>query len=155
MLSAYDRRLVLFYLSNAASHLRYHAEAAKNLKQWLMDHEEGLKFRCPQTPNSVTKEVPSLEWQRLAEALRSEFAAARQARPGRHGDPGTDAELQYGVPRQVDGRRHFFLKHYLLELQGGELDSSVSAWAIARRGPWTVRARRSSFDIGARVHRRR
>ena len=93
MLSAYDRRLILFYLSNAVSHLRCHVEEAKNLTQWLLKHEDELKFRCPRTPDGETanamehgsrvKEVPTLEWQRLAEALRSEFAAARQARPDR------------------------------------------------------------------------
>ena len=94
MLSAYDHRLVLFYLSNAVSHLRYRAEAAKDLARWLMDHEEELKFRYPQTPDSVTavvmwhgspplKEEPSREWQRLIETLQNEFAATRQARPDR------------------------------------------------------------------------
>ena len=91
MLSPYDRRLVLFYLSNAVSYLRYRA---KDLPAWLLDHENDLKFRYPQTPKSVTavaiwhgssllKKEPSLEWQRLAETLRNEFAAARQARPDR------------------------------------------------------------------------
>ena len=94
MLSAYDHRLVLFYLSNAVSHLRYRAEAAKDLARWLMDHKKELKFRYPQTPDSVTavvmwhgspllKEEPSREWQHLAETLQNEFAAARQARPDR------------------------------------------------------------------------
>ena len=94
MLSAYDHRLVLFYLSNAVSHLHYRAEAAKDLARWLMDHEEELKFRYPQTPDSVTavvmwhgspllKEEPSREWQRLIETLQNEFAATRQARPDR------------------------------------------------------------------------
>ena len=93
MLSAYDRRLILFYLSNAVFHLRCHVEEAKNLTQWLLKHEDELKFRCPRTPDGETanamehgsrvKEVPTLEWQLLAEVLRSEFAAARQARPDR------------------------------------------------------------------------
>ena len=94
MLSAYDHRLILFYLSNAVSHLSYGAKVAKDLARWLMDHEKELKFRYPQTPNSVTavvmwhgspllKEKPSREWQRLAETLRNEFAAARQTRPDR------------------------------------------------------------------------
>ena len=54
MLSAYDHRLVLFYLSNAVSHLRYRAEEAKNLTQWLLKHEDELKFRCPRTPDGET-----------------------------------------------------------------------------------------------------
>ena len=91
MLSAYNRRLVIFYLSNAVSHIRCHPEAAKNLREWLLKHENELKFRYPRTPDGETantvgdgsrvEKVPTLEWERLSEALRSEFAAARQARP--------------------------------------------------------------------------
>ena len=93
MLSAYNRRLLLFYLSNAVSHLCCYTMAANKLKEWLLKHEDDLKFRYPQTPDVKTAnvmvrgsrvwEVPPLEWRRLAEALGSELAAARQARPDR------------------------------------------------------------------------
>ena len=156
MLSAYDHRLVLFYLSNAVSHLRYRAEAAKDLPAWLLNHENDLKFRYPQTLKSVTavamwhgssllKKEPPLEWQRLAETLRNEFAAARQARPDRtakrlrrlaravgltpdrYGDPGPDAALRHSALRRVDDRLHFFLNHGLEQhtLKGGKSDFSV------------------------------
>ncbi len=93
MLSAYNRRLLLSYLSNAVSRLGCDTTEAKNLKQWLLKHEDELKFRYPQTPDGNTpnairhrwrpEDVAPLEWQLLAETLRSEFAAARPARPDR------------------------------------------------------------------------
>ena len=87
----YERRLILSYLSNAVSRLRSGAEEARNLVQWLLKHEDQLKFRVPVALDDETegamrhrqhgKELSALEWQRLEGALKSELAASRQARP--------------------------------------------------------------------------
>ena len=42
MLSSYERRLLLLYLSNVVPHLRGRDEEAKNLLLWLSQHEDQL-----------------------------------------------------------------------------------------------------------------
>ena len=49
MLAAYERRLVLFYLSNTASRLHYRSEGARKLVQWLGENEEELELQHPLT----------------------------------------------------------------------------------------------------------
>ena len=93
MLSAYERRLVFFYLSNAASRLHRRTETAKRLAEWVFEHESQLTCQSPLIPGDATedsvehwlrrKEVPALEWQRLGESLCSAYTAARKARPDR------------------------------------------------------------------------
>ena len=93
MLSAYERHLILFYLSNAFSRLRSRDEEAKNLLRWLRKHEDQLEIPYPHTAGDDAEgavghklpdeEVPTLEWRRVGKALRNALAAARQARPDR------------------------------------------------------------------------
>ena len=93
MPSAYERRLVLFYLSNVVSRLRGRDDEAPHLAQWLQLHEEELGFRYPTSPGDVAegatqrrsrdREVPTPEWQRVGEVLRNTLAAASPARPDR------------------------------------------------------------------------
>ena len=93
MLSAYERRLVFFYLSNAVSRLHHRTEAAKRLTEWVFEHESRLTCPYPLTLGDTTedamehwsrkKESPALEWRRLGEVLRKAYAAVRQARPDR------------------------------------------------------------------------
>ena len=93
MLSAYERRLVFFYLSNAASRLHRRTEAAKRLAEWVSEHESQLMCQSSLIPGDATedamehwwrkKEIPALEWQRLRGALWNAYTAARRARPDR------------------------------------------------------------------------
>ena len=93
MLSAYERRLVFFYLSNAVSRLHRRTEAAKKLAEWVFEHESRLMCPYPLIPGNVTedameswgrkKELPALEWQRLGEILRNAYTVVRKARPDR------------------------------------------------------------------------
>ena len=93
MLSAYERRLVLSYLSNAFLRLRSRDEEARNLLRWLRKHEDQLEIPYPPTAGDDAEEavghklpdeeVPTLEWRRVGKALRNALAAARQARPDR------------------------------------------------------------------------
>ena len=93
MLTAYDRRLILLYLSNAASSLRPGAAEAKNLMRWLLKHEDQLKFQYPLSSSHENEEgamanrsrKKKLEWRRLGEALRDASATVRHARPDRTG----------------------------------------------------------------------
>ena len=59
MLAAYNRRLILSYLSNAVSHLAYYTTEAKNLKEWLLKHENELTFRYPRTSEANTQHSPA------------------------------------------------------------------------------------------------
>ena len=93
MLSAYERRLILSYLSNALLRLRSRDEEARNLLRWLRKHEDQLEIPYPLTAGDDAEEavgrklpdeeVPTLEWRRVGKALRNALAAARQARPDR------------------------------------------------------------------------
>ena len=93
MLAAYNRRLILSYLSNAVSHLAYYTTEAKNLKEWLLKHENELNFRYPRTSEANAQHatrhpwhqehVAAPEWWILCKALRNELGGARQARPDR------------------------------------------------------------------------
>ena len=93
MHSAYERRLVLFYVSNVVSRLRSRDDEAPHLVQWLQLHEEELGFRYPTSPGDVAegatqrrsrdREVPTPEWQRVGEVLRNTLAATSPARPDR------------------------------------------------------------------------
>ena len=91
MLAAYERRLVLFYLSNTASRLHCRSEGARKLVQWLGENEEELELQHPLTRRGKSAEeqagqrghdqtISPREWRRLGEILRSEFVAARQTR---------------------------------------------------------------------------
>ena len=55
MLSAYERRLILFYLSNAFSHLRNRDEEARNLLRWPRKHEDQLEIPYPLTAGDDAK----------------------------------------------------------------------------------------------------
>ena len=93
MLAAYERRLILSCLSNAASRLNRDVVEARNLVEWLLKHEDQLKFRVPDAPNDETepeirqrlrnKEMPAISWRTVGEALGSELAATRRVGPDR------------------------------------------------------------------------
>ena len=90
MLTAYERRLILFYLSNVVSRMPCRTEEARNLVQWLLEHEEELQVRWPLRPSDEPMEhtrnrgdhgVPATHWERLGQFLRNASAAARGTRP--------------------------------------------------------------------------
>ncbi len=56
MLAAYERRLVLFYLSNTASRLHCRSEGARKLVQWLGENEEELELQHPLTRRGKSAE---------------------------------------------------------------------------------------------------
>ena len=93
MPSTYERRLVLFYLSNVVSRLRSRDEEAAQLVKWLQQHEEQLEFRYATRLGDVAegaiqhrlrdRKVPTPEWHRLGEVLRNTLAVASPSRPDR------------------------------------------------------------------------
>ena len=93
MPSVYERRLVLSYLSNVVSRLHGRDEEAPCLVRWLRLRAEELGFRYPTSPDEVAEgatqhrsrdqDVPTREWQRVGEVLRSTLAVAGPARPDR------------------------------------------------------------------------
>ena len=94
MLAAYERRLILFYLSNAASRMSCRTDEARNLAQWLLEHEDELRVQCPLRPSDKPMEQtrsrrnlgkPVAYWERLGQFLRNALAEASRTRPGRSG----------------------------------------------------------------------
>ncbi len=92
--TAYGRRLVLFYLSNAVSGLQCRSREARNLAEWLLEHGEELNLQHLPIPGrdsgkerarrrTGNDEPSPLDWQCLREALREEFVLVRRARPDR------------------------------------------------------------------------
>ncbi|MCY4586904.1 MAG: AAA family ATPase [Bryobacterales bacterium] len=84
MLTAYERRLVFFYLSNAASRLRHSSSNATGLAKWVFEHESELEFESPPTSkDGLCRGVPAPEWENLREALENQYKVAIRARPDR------------------------------------------------------------------------
>ena len=132
MLSAYERHLILFYLSNAFSRLRSRDEEAKNLLRWLRKHEDQLEIPYPHTAGDDAEgavghklpdeEVPDPGMAPRRKGLKECLGSGQTGTPGpdgdaapasrkghsslpdRHCDPGTDAALQHSVPCRVDDR---------------------------------------------------
>ena len=106
MPTAYERRLVLFYLSNVASRLRVRDEGPTHLVSWLREHEEQLGIRYPRSSGDVAedamrhhsgdREALTLEWHRLVEVLKSALAAASPARLDR-----TARRVRRNFPGQI------------------------------------------------------
>lgn len=84
MLTAYERRLVFFYLSNAASRIRHRSSWARELARWVFEHESELEFECPPTPkDELQRGVPEPDWKYLREALENQYKVSMRARPDR------------------------------------------------------------------------
>ena len=79
MLSTYERRLILSYLSNAFSRLRGRDEGGRKLLRWLREHADRLEIPYPlasgkDAERAVGKglpdgEVATVEWPRLGKGL--------------------------------------------------------------------------------------
>ena len=84
MLTAYERRLVFFYLSNAASRFRHRSSQARKLAGWVYEHESELAFESqPTSKDGLDQGVPEPEWEHLREVLGNEYSAAMRVRPDR------------------------------------------------------------------------
>ena len=146
MLAAYDRRLILSYLSNAVSLLLCRSKEARNLVQWLLKHEERLKLRVQFEPNDETehamrvrdKEVPTVKWRRVEEALRSELAATRHARPDRTASRVRRLARATGLTRTDTAILELLLRYYT----GGLVESMIDDISDnTRRGRRSCRLR--------------
>ena len=93
MLSSYERRLLLSYLSNVVPHLCGRDEEAKNLLLWLSQHEDqlGLPYLLREDDEAASvltqglrdHDVPARVWRRVRMASSTALAAARNVRPDR------------------------------------------------------------------------
>ena len=93
MTSAYERRLILSYLSNAFTRFHSGDAEARNLLQWAQRHEDQLKIPHPLAAGGNAKrtarrksqdeEVTVMEWHQAGSAMKSALAAAGKARPDR------------------------------------------------------------------------
>ena len=91
MLSAYERRLLAFYLVNAASRLHYRDHEASNLAEWVADRANGVStFGTVGERSRASDMDPDSEnsnfartWRDLQLTLRAEHAATRNARQDR------------------------------------------------------------------------
>ena len=91
MLTAYERRLLAFYLANAASRLHYRDYEASNLADWVADRANGVstfgasgECSCASTANPDTEHgMSARRWRVLQQALRDEHEATRKARHDR------------------------------------------------------------------------
>ena len=91
MLSAYERRLLAFYLVNAASRLHYRDHEASNLAEWVADTANGVstfgtmgqRFRARDMDPKSEDGMSARRWRGLRLTLRAEHAATRNARQDR------------------------------------------------------------------------
>ena len=184
MLSSYERRLLLFYLSNVVPHLRGRDEEAKNLLLWLSQHEDQVELpyllkEDDEAAKVLTQGLRGPRRTRARVAAReggfehrlgrsktrtpgSDGEAPQTSRkdyasfPDRYRDPGVVAAPPHRVPCGYDDRRA--LRGFALEeerLRSEQPLCPALAGSVGRRGPSSVGARRASLDIGACIHRRR
>ncbi len=93
MLSAYERRLILFYLSNVVPHLQCRDQQAKDLVLWLGENEDqlGLPYLLREDDEAQVAlerglrdyDLPARVWQRVGEASKGALLAAQHVRPDR------------------------------------------------------------------------
>ena len=89
MLTTYERRLIAFYLSNAAARLRHHDPEALELSDWLARRENRATFgggrRLPRMDWEIDMEdgrerLSAEKWRALQETLRDEHTALKRTR---------------------------------------------------------------------------
>ncbi len=87
MLSACERQLLFFYLSNAASRLHHTSPGAKSLAEWIGENGELLELEEDGEEQEedlpYEKKLSAREWRRLREALEAKHSAAEGAPPDR------------------------------------------------------------------------
>ena len=90
MLNASARRLMAFYLANAAAALHHRDREASDLAEWIADRENRVAFGRRKRPSPIRagkrgrdEGMSGGNWRSLKEALREEYSAARKARPDR------------------------------------------------------------------------
>ena len=85
MLNAYERRLIAFYLANAASSLRHRDHEASELAEWMTARENRVAFgskrkRLHRRNIDPDEGMSDRKWRSLQDTLRDEFSAAKKAR---------------------------------------------------------------------------
>ncbi len=87
MLNTYERRLIAFYLSNAAARLHHHDLEASELAEWLARRENHTVFaggrRRPRVDWAETdfgERMSMRKWRGIQETLRNEYAALKRTR---------------------------------------------------------------------------
>ena len=83
MLNAYERQLIFFYLSNAASRFHHACREARDLADWIVENHDLLALEGESrelgehlASRHHEKEMSSREWQRLRKTLENEYSAA-------------------------------------------------------------------------------
>ncbi len=81
MLSAYERQLLFFYLSNAASHLHHDSPEARELVDWVAENRDLVELKDESGKADEIRvgrrhetEMSVLEWRRLREIFKSEYS---------------------------------------------------------------------------------
>ena len=83
MLNTYERQLILFYLSNAASRFHHASSEARDLADWVFENHDLLALegesRAPgerRPSKRHREEFPAREWNHLRKTLENEYSAA-------------------------------------------------------------------------------
>ena len=84
MLNAYERQLILFYLSNAAAHFHHSVRGRREeLAEWVTENRDLLALSDEteepgehQASRPYEKELSTQEWKHLRKTLEEEYAAA-------------------------------------------------------------------------------
>ena len=88
MLSACERQLLYFYLSNAASRLHHACPGAKSLAEWVTENRDLLELEedgeeSEEDPQVYERKLSAREWRRLRETLERKHSACEGAPPDR------------------------------------------------------------------------
>ena len=145
-LSAYERRLILSYLSNAFTRFQSGDAEAGPLLQWAQTHADQLEVPYPHAVDDNAKrpvrrkprdeEVSALEWWQAGNALKNALAAAGKARPDR-----TARRLRHLAKATRLSRTDTEVLELLLRYQTGSLVESIID-DIGQRSAWRRRCSR-------------
>ena len=176
MLTACERRLIAFYLANAASRLHHQDREAAELAGWIADRDNLMAFgdreaTTPPAPPGPGPRRGNVQGEAApprggpprgiragaAGAPRPNRAAAAGARrdrgsqPHRPRRPGAPASLPHPADHRVDGRRHLrpgYPVHYPLQPQGTR--TAVPPRRVGPRHPGPFAGRCAARALGAR-----
>ena len=79
MLTTYERRLIAFYLANAAARLHPRDPEASELADWLDRRENRFGGRHPRV--DFGERLTARQWRAIQETLHDEYAALKRTRP--------------------------------------------------------------------------
>ena len=145
MLTAYERRLMLTYLSNVASRFNHRSPQAEAMDLWLSEHGDVLGLEHPDKRPVDAKRrnrsgrTPSVtEWQAVRDGLSDALDPLRRARPDRTARRVGRLGREVGLSRTDIGILEFVLRYHTQPQMESLVDEFLQCYRSRRRYGLTV-----------------